>query len=72
MTLDELKEGEKGTIIRVAGEGKVRKRLLDMGLTPGTAVSLYKKAPAGDPLEITVRGYHLTLRLSEARQIFLG
>lgn len=58
--------GQKGTIRFVAGDGKIRRRLFDMGVTPGTEVYLRKKAPLGDPIEITLRGYELTLRKTEA------
>jgi Fe2+ transport system protein FeoA len=71
MTLDTLQIGASARIIKVSGQGALRKRLLDMGLTPGTNVKLYKKAPMGDPVEIIIRGYHLTLRLSEAKNIFV-
>jgi Fe2+ transport system protein FeoA len=64
--------GESGIIVSVKGEGKIRRRLLDMGITPGAEVYLRKKAPLGDPLEITLRGYELTLRKSEADFIFLN
>ena len=64
--LSEFQIGEKGTIKAVAGEGKIRRRLFDMGVTPGAEVYLRKKAPLGDPLEVTIRGYELTLRKSEA------
>lgn len=59
--------GTSGVIQKVAGEGRVRRRLFDMGLTPGAEVFLRKKAPLGDPLEITLRGYELTLRKDEAQ-----
>lgn len=72
MTLDALRTGEKAKITKVEGEGSMRKRLLDMGLTPGTNITLFKKAPMGDPIEIVVRGYHLTLRISDARKIFVA
>ncbi|MBR5250799.1 MAG: ferrous iron transport protein A [Clostridia bacterium] len=58
--------GDKGIIRFVAGDGKIRRRLFDMGVTPGTEVYLRKKAPLGDPIEITLRGYELTLRKTEA------
>lgn len=58
--------GEMGTIAMVEGEGKIRRRLFDMGVTPGAEVVLRKKAPLGDPLEITIRGYELSLRKTEA------
>ena len=64
--LVEFKIGETGLIKRVEGEGRLRRRLLDMGVTPNTTVYLRKKAPLGDPYEITIRGYELTLRKSEA------
>jgi Fe2+ transport system protein FeoA len=58
--------GESGKIVKVNGEGKIRRRLFDMGVTPGAEVTLRKKAPFGDPLEVTLRGYELTLRKAEA------
>lgn len=58
--------GESGKIVKVAGEGRIRRRLFDMGVTPGAEVLLRKKAPLGDPLEVTIRGYELTLRKTEA------
>ena len=63
--------GETGLIKRVEGEGRLRRRLFDMGVTPGASVYLRKKAPLGDPLEITIRGYELTLRKSEAELVIL-
>ena len=67
--LSEFEVGESGTIATVAGEGAIRRRLFDMGLTPGTTVYLRKKAPFGDPLELTLRGYELTLRKAEAAHV---
>ena len=64
--LSEFKVGETGVIKTVAGEGRIRRRLFDMGVTPGAEVYLRKKAPLGDPLEVTIRGYELTLRKTEA------
>ncbi len=58
--------GESGKITAVNGEGKIRRRLFDMGVTPDAELTLRKKAPLGDPIEITVRGYELTLRKTEA------
>ena len=69
MTLNELKIGDSAAITAVGGEGALRCRLLDMGLTPRTMVTLRKVAPMGDPIEIHVRGYELTLRVEDARQI---
>lgn len=64
--LSEFSIGEKGVVRSVGGEGKIRRRLFDMGVTPGAIISLKKKAPLGDPLEVTIRGYELTLRGAEA------
>lgn len=69
MTLNELKIGESAVIKAVNGEGVLRCRLLDMGLTPKTKVLMRKTAPMGDPLEIQLRGYELTLRLDDAKNI---
>lgn len=70
--LDEFQIGDSGVIKNVLGEGKVRRRLFDMGLTPGALVYLRKKAPLGDPIEVTVRDYELTLRKNEASLIVLS
>ena len=69
MTLDELKVGHYANIITVGGEGALRRRLLDMGLTPRTRVMVRKVAPMGDPIELNLRGYELTIRLEDARKI---
>ncbi len=61
--------GEHGVIKAVNGEGKIRRRLFDMGVTPGAEVYLRKKAPLGDPIEVTIRGYELTLRKTEASAV---
>ena len=71
MTLNQLAPGGKGVIRTVGGEGALRLRLLDMGLIPGTAVAVRKVAPLGDPIEIRIRGYELTLRLEDASYIEL-
>ena len=71
MKIVSLKTGESGIIEKVDGQGAMRKRLLDMGLTPNTRITLYKRAPMGDPVELIVRGYHLTLRVSETENITL-
>ena len=70
-TLDQFQIGETGLIKKVEGEGRLRRRLFDMGVTPGATVYLRKKAPLGDPLEITIRGYELSLRLTEAKLVVL-
>jgi Fe2+ transport system protein FeoA len=69
MTLNQLKPGERAVIAAVGGEGALRLRFLDMGLIPRTEVVLQKAAPMGDPIEIRIRGYELTLRVDEARWI---
>ena len=69
MTLDKLKIGDSGIITVVGGQGALRRRLLDMGLTPKTEVFVRKTAPLGDPIEHCLRGYELTLRLEDANQI---
>ena len=69
MTLDQLSIGASAVIIAVGGDGALRCRLLDMGLIPRTRVTLQKVAPMGDPIEIRVRGYELTLRVEEAQKI---
>ena len=69
MTLDELSVGRSGVITAVGGEGILRCRLLDMGLIPHTRVSVSKIAPMGDPMELFLRGYMLTLRKEDARSI---
>ncbi len=69
MTLDELQVGHSGIITEVGGEGLLRCRLLDMGLIPHTRIRLSKIAPMGDPMELFLRGYTLTLRKEDARSI---
>lgn len=67
--LSELKPKEKGKIIKVGGEGDIRHRLLDMGLVSGSEVEVERIAPLGDPIEIKIKGYHLSLRKEEAANI---
>ena len=69
MTLDEMQVGQSATIVSVGGEGALRNRLIDMGLIPRTKLTLHKVAPMGDPIEIQIRGYELTLRLEDAANI---
>lgn len=69
MTLDHLKPGEGGTITVVGGQGALRRRLLDMGLTPKTKIQVRKVAPMGDPIELFLRGYVLTIRAEDASNI---
>lgn len=69
MLLNELGIGQKAKIRKVGGEGALRLRFLDMGLIPKTTVTLTKVAPMGDPIEIRLRGYELTMRIDEAKWI---
>ena len=69
MTLDKLPIGKKATITAGGGEGALRLRLLDMGIIPKTSVTVRKVAPMGDPIEIQIRGYELTIRLEDAAKI---
>ncbi len=66
MTLEEVAIGQTCTVVKVNGEGKIRRRLFDMGVTEGTEIFVRKRAPLGDPIEITLRGYELSLRKDEA------
>ena len=67
--LSEFHYNDEGIIKIVKGEGRVRRRLFDMGVTPGANVVMRKKAPLGDPIEVTIRGYELTLRKDEAQLV---
>lgn len=69
ITLDQLQPGQSATIRKVGGVGALRHRLMDMGLTGGTAVVVVKRSPLGDPVDYLVRGYHLSLRKAEAQLI---
>ena len=69
--LKDLKIGEEGIVKRVGGDGAVRRRLFDMGVTPCAPVKMRKLAPLGDPVEVTLRGYELTLRKNEAEWVFV-
>lgn len=68
-TLRQVKIGETATVVKLHGDGAVRRRMMDMGLTRGTAVFVRKVAPLGDPIELTVRGYELSLRKADAENI---
>ena len=67
--LSELKPGEKGKIVRVGGGGKTHRRLLDMGLVSGSEIKMERVAPLGDPIEVKIKGYNLSLRKEEASSI---
>ena len=69
LTLNDLHPGQGGYITYVNGEGALRRRLLEMGLTPGTRVYVQKTAPLGDPMELHIRGYQLTIRRDDAANI---
>ena len=68
-TLKEVKCGETVTVAKLGGEGALKRRIMDMGITKGVSVYVRKVAPLGDPLELTVRGYELSVRKSDAEQI---
>ncbi|MBR5187754.1 MAG: ferrous iron transport protein A [Clostridia bacterium] len=68
-TLKEIKIGKSAKVIKVHGEGALKRRIMDMGITKGVEISVRKVAPLGDPLEITVRGYELSLRKADAELI---
>jgi len=71
MTLRELKPGQQGKVASVGSAGSMKRRIMDMGITPGVEIKVVKVAPLGDPIEVTVRGYQLSLRKDEAQQIEL-
>ncbi len=68
-TLKDVKVGETAVVVRLHGEGAVKRRIMDMGLTRGTEVHVRKVAPLGDPMELTVRGYELSVRKADAEVI---
>ena len=69
MTLRDLRTGQSARVTAVGGEGALRQHFLDMGVIPGAEVTLVKLAPMGDPMELRIRGYELTLRLADAEKI---
>ena len=71
-SLKESKCGETVTVQKLLGEGALKRRIMDMGITKGTSVYIRKVAPLGDPVEITVRGYELSIRKGEAENILVG
>lgn len=68
-TLQEVKSGETVTVVKLNGEGAVKRRIMDMGITKGCSVYIRKVAPLGDPVEITVRGYELSVRKEDAQMV---
>jgi ferrous iron transport protein A len=71
-TLDTLKPGEKARITKVRVKGPARRKLFDMGMVAGTEIELVRNAPLGDPMDYRIKGYHLSIRKEEARQIFIN
>ena len=69
MTLKDLEPGQEGTVISIGEKGPMRRRIMDMGVTPGTSIKVIKVAPLGDPIEVNIRGYELSLRKTEAENI---
>lgn len=70
-TLDTLKPGEKARITKVRVRGSARRKLMDMGMVAGTDIELVRNAPLGDPMDYNIKGYHLSIRKEEAKQIFI-
>ncbi len=71
-TLREAKIGETVKVVKLHGEGAVKRRIMDMGITKGVNVAIRKVAPLGDPIEVTVRGYELSIRKADAKMIEVG
>ena len=69
--LNEFSIGESGTVCKITAEGKIKRRLFDMGVTPGAEITLKKVAPLGDPIQVLIRGYDLTLRRDEANKVLM-
>ena len=69
MTLREVKKGQTVTVLKLNGEGAVKRRIMDMGITKGTEIFIRKVAPLGDPVEVTVRGYELSVRKADAQMV---
>lgn len=70
-TLKDVKVGETAVVSKLTGEGAVKRRIMDMGVTKGTNISVRKVAPLGDPIEVTVRGYELSIRKADAQLIMV-
>ena len=70
-SLQELKPGEVARVVRVSGSGSIQRRILDMGIVKGTEIEVERVAPLGDPIEVKIKGYHLSLRKEEAVNIFV-
>ncbi|WP_346917008.1 ferrous iron transport protein A [Clostridium sp.] len=70
-SLKDVKPGQTVTVVKIQGEGAVKRRIMDMGVTKGSSIHLRKVAPLGDPIEITIRGYELSIRKSDAEKILV-
>lgn len=70
-TLRDVPVGEPATVVRLVGDGAIKRRIMDMGITKGTTVDVRKVAPLGDPIEVTVRGFELSLRKDEAQNVLV-
>ena len=70
-TLKDVKVGEEAVVSKLAGEGAIKRRIMDMGVTKGTQIKVKKVAPLGDPIEVTVRGYELSIRKADAQMIIV-
>lgn len=70
-TLKSLSPGQRGVVVKIGGVGALKRRLVDMGITPGVTIMVRKVAPLGDPIEINLRGYELTIRKTEAESILI-
>jgi len=71
MLLSELREGQRATVVRIGGESLLRRRILEMGILKGAEVRVEKYAPLKDPMELVVKGYHISLRVEEAARILV-
>ncbi len=71
-TLRDVAVGDTATVVRLSGEGAIKRRIMDMGITKGTTVAVRKVAPLGDPIEVTVRGFELSLRKDEAANVIVA
>ncbi|HDN79390.1 MAG TPA: ferrous iron transport protein A [Chloroflexi bacterium] len=69
--LSELKPGQRGKVVKVAGKGVMHRRILDMGIVPGVEIKVERVAPLGDPVDFKVLGYHLSLRREEAENVYI-
>lgn len=70
-SLRDMQCGKSAVVVRLAGEGALKRRIMDMGITKGTNITVRKVAPLGDPLEVTIRGYELTIRKADAENIIV-